>query len=70
MNFELALKVELYFVIGAVLYLMYTRIEQYFPTMADVNKRLTYALLFFFWPLMVVVLAEEYVKGKRNGEDQ
>lgn len=64
------IKMELYFVVGAVLYLIYTKVEKHFPTMSDVDSRLTYAAIFFLWPIMVVVLFEEYVRGRRKKEDQ
>ena len=59
---------ELYFVIGAVLYLIYTKIEKYFPTMADVSSKFTYAAIFLAWPVMVLVLLEEYVRNIRDKE--
>ncbi len=59
-------RIELHFVVGTILYLVYMRIECYFPTMKTVDKRVVYALIFFLWPIMVAVLAEEYMRGTRD----
>ncbi len=70
MHFETPFKIEFYFVIGTLAYLIYLRIEHHFPTMAGVNKSLVYALIFLLWPLMIVVLAEEYVQGRNEKAEQ
>lgn len=59
-------RIELHFVVGTIMYLLYMRIECHFPTMKTTDKRLVYALIFFAWPLMIVVLAEEYMRGTRD----